>query len=69
MRHSEQVRLMKQLCAHLDAGTNVDAGGLRQLDPSVYTDQPGLSESETSSFYQPLNALACPVTCLRPARF
>ena len=50
MRHSEQIRLMKQLCAHLDAGTNVDAGGLRQLDPSVYTD-PARAERERNEFF------------------
>ena len=41
---------MKQLCAHLDAGTNVDAGGLRQLDPSVYTD-PARAERERNEFF------------------
>lgn len=38
MRHDEQVRLIKQLCAHLDAGTTVDAGGLRRLPTTDYTD-------------------------------
>ncbi len=38
MRRDEQVRLIKELCARLDSGTNVDAGGLRRLDPTVYTD-------------------------------
>ena len=38
VRHDEQVRLIKQLCAHLDAGTNVDAGGLRRSPTSTYTD-------------------------------
>ncbi len=38
MRHDEQVRLMKQLCAHLDAGTNVDAGGLRAQPTATFTD-------------------------------
>jgi len=38
MHHDEQVRLIKQLCAHLDAGTNVDAGSVRRLSTSVYTD-------------------------------
>ncbi len=38
MRHDEQVRLIKQLCAHLDAGTNVDAGGLRRNPTNAYTD-------------------------------
>ncbi len=38
MRHEVQVRLIKQLLAHLDAGTNVDAGGVRVQDTSVFTD-------------------------------
>lgn len=38
MRHSEQVRIIKQLCAHLDAGTTVDAGGLRVMPTSSYVD-------------------------------
>jgi phenylpropionate dioxygenase-like ring-hydroxylating dioxygenase large terminal subunit len=50
MRHDEQVRLIKQLCAHLDAGTNVDAGGLRRLDPSAYTD-PDIAERERNEFF------------------
>jgi phenylpropionate dioxygenase-like ring-hydroxylating dioxygenase large terminal subunit len=50
MRHSEQVLLMKQLLAHLDAGTNVDAGGLMLLDTSVYTD-PERAERERREFF------------------
>ena len=38
MRHDEQVRLIKQLCAHLDGDTNVDAGGLRRSPTATYTD-------------------------------
>jgi phenylpropionate dioxygenase-like ring-hydroxylating dioxygenase large terminal subunit len=38
MRHDEQVRLIKELCARLDDGTNVDAGGLRRNPTSSYTD-------------------------------
>ena len=41
---------MKQLLAHLDAGTNVDAGGLRLLDTSVYTD-PERAERERVEFF------------------
>ena len=41
---------MKQLLAHLDAGTNVDAGGLRLLDTSVYTD-PERAERERREFF------------------
>ena len=51
MRHEEQVRLIKQLCAHLDAGTNVDAGGLRRLETSAYTD-PGIAEREWTEWFQ-----------------
>ena len=45
MRHEEQVRLIKQLETHLDAGTNVDAGGLMRNPTSVYMD-PELAERE-----------------------
>jgi len=38
MQHDEQVRLTKELIAHLDAGTNVDAGGLIPQSTSTYTD-------------------------------
>ena len=51
MRHDEQVRLIKQLCAHLDAGTTVDAGGLRLQPTSVYTD-PELAELEQVEFFR-----------------
>ncbi len=50
MRHDEQVRLMKQLCAHLDAGTNVDAGGLRAQPTSTFTD-PVQAERERKEFF------------------
>jgi phenylpropionate dioxygenase-like ring-hydroxylating dioxygenase large terminal subunit len=50
MRHDEQVRLIKQLCAHLDAGTSVDAGGLRRLPTSDYTD-PSLADRERNEFF------------------
>ena len=50
MRHDEQVRLIKELCARLDSGTNVDAGGLRRLDPTVYTDT-ARAERERSEFF------------------
>jgi len=50
MRHDEQVRLIKELCARLDAGTNVDAGGLRRLPTSDYTDR-DLAEREWSTFF------------------
>ncbi len=50
MRHDEQVRLIKQLCAHLDADTTVDAGGLRRLPTTDYTD-PVLAERERVEFF------------------
>ena len=50
MRHDEQVRLIKQLCAHLDAGTNVDAGGLRRLPTTDYVD-PVLAGREWQEFF------------------
>ena len=50
MRRDEQVRLIKELCARLDSGTNVDAGGLRRLDPSVYTDA-ARAERERVEFF------------------
>ena len=50
MRHDEQVKLVKELCARLDSGTNVDAGTLRRLDPAVYTD-PERAERERAEFF------------------
>jgi len=51
MRHDEQVRLMKQLLAHLDGDTNVDAGSVRHLDTTVYTD-PATADLERQRFFQ-----------------
>lgn len=39
MRHEVQVQLIKQLIERLDAGSNVDAGGLRRQATSTYTDR------------------------------
>ena len=50
MRHEEQVRLIKQLCAHLDAGTTEDAGGFRRLPTATYTDS-ARSEREWNEFF------------------
>ncbi len=50
MRHDEQVLLIKQLCARLDAGTNVDAGGLRKLPTACFTD-PALAEREWREWF------------------
>ena len=37
MRHDEQVRVIKGLMAHLDQGTNVDAGVIRRVEVGDYT--------------------------------
>ena len=37
MRHEEQRKVISGLLAHLDAGTNVDAGGMPHNPTSVYT--------------------------------
>jgi phenylpropionate dioxygenase-like ring-hydroxylating dioxygenase large terminal subunit len=37
MRRDEQVRVIKGLMAHLDQGTNVDAGVIRRIEVSDYT--------------------------------
>ena len=50
MRHDEQVRLIKELCAQLDAGTTVDAGGLRRLPTSDYTDADRAAREWTEFF-------------------
>jgi hypothetical protein len=49
MRHDEQVRLIKQMCAHIDGDTNVDAGGMRRMPTSAYTD-PEIAERERNEF-------------------
>lgn len=51
MRHEEQVRLIKELIACLDAGTTVDAGGLRRLETTAYTDL-ALAEQEMQEFFR-----------------
>jgi len=50
MKHAEQVRLMKQLLAHIDAGTTVDAGVIRRIPTSTYTD-PEQAEQERKRFF------------------
>lgn len=50
MRHDDQVRIIKQLLAHLDAGTNVDAGGLRTLGTDAFTD-PARAARERREFF------------------
>ena len=51
MRHDEQVRLIKELVAHLDAGTTVDAGGLRRIPTDSYTDL-ARAEQEMELFFK-----------------
>ena len=51
MEQGEQIRLLKQLMNHLDADTNVDAGGLRRNPSSVYT-CPELAERERDAFFR-----------------
>ncbi|HUW04149.1 MAG TPA: aromatic ring-hydroxylating dioxygenase subunit alpha [Acidimicrobiales bacterium] len=51
MRHDEQVRLVKELIARLDSGTNVDAGGLRKNPVEVYSD-PEIAAREWHEFFE-----------------
>jgi len=51
MEKSEQVRLLKTLMGHLDAGTNVDAGGMRQNPAKVYA-CPEIAKREWEEFFQ-----------------
>jgi phenylpropionate dioxygenase-like ring-hydroxylating dioxygenase large terminal subunit len=51
MQQAEQIRVLKQLMTHLDAGTNVDAGGIRRNPSRVYTD-PELAEQEWQRFFR-----------------
>ena len=51
MQHDEQVRLLKILMERLDAGTNVDAGGMRHNPTSVYID-PRLAQQEWELFFR-----------------
>lgn len=50
MRHDVQVRLVEEMLARLDAGVNVDAGGLRRNPTSVYVD-PELAARERAAFF------------------
>ena len=50
MDHAEQVTQIKTLMARLDAGTTVDAGGLRRNPTRVYTD-PDLAAREREAFF------------------
>jgi phenylpropionate dioxygenase-like ring-hydroxylating dioxygenase large terminal subunit len=50
MHQAEQIRVLKTLIERLDAGTNVDAGGLQRLPTSSYTD-PDIVERELNEFF------------------
>ncbi|MEY3166467.1 MAG: hypothetical protein RLZZ343_270, partial [Actinomycetota bacterium] len=50
MRHNEQVRLIKQLCAQIDSGNTVDAGGVARMSTTAYTD-PVIAEREWQEFF------------------
>jgi len=50
VRHDVQVRLIEEMLARLDAGVNVDAGGLRRNPTWVYVD-PDLAARERASFF------------------
>ena len=51
MQRSEQIAQVKVLLAHLDAGVNVDAGGIRLNPTDSYTD-PEIARKERSLFFQ-----------------
>jgi phenylpropionate dioxygenase-like ring-hydroxylating dioxygenase large terminal subunit len=50
VRHGEQVRLIEEMLGRLDAGTNVDAGGVRRNPTEVYVDAQ-LAEQERTAFF------------------
>ena len=51
MRHDVQVRLIEEMLERLDAGTNIDEGGIRRNPTSAYTD-PDLAAREWDSFFR-----------------
>jgi phenylpropionate dioxygenase-like ring-hydroxylating dioxygenase large terminal subunit len=51
MEKAEQIRVLKQLLAHIDGGTNVDAGGIRRNPSTVYT-CPDLAQREWEGFFR-----------------
>jgi phenylpropionate dioxygenase-like ring-hydroxylating dioxygenase large terminal subunit len=50
MRHEVQVQLIEEMLARLDAGVNVDAGGLRRNPTRVYV-APELAARERAAFF------------------
>ena len=51
MEKREQIRLLKELMAHLDEDTNVDAGGMRRNPTEVYV-SPVLAKKEWDHFFR-----------------
>jgi hypothetical protein len=51
MEKAQQIKLLKELMQHLDADTNVDAGGMRRNPSDVYTCT-DLARNEWASFFQ-----------------
>ena len=51
MRQPEQIRILKELLAHIDAGTNVDAGGILHNPTSAYTST-DLAAREWQAFFR-----------------
>ena len=50
MLREEQVRLLKGLISHLDAGTNVDAKGIVENPADTYTSEERFSEEKNKFF-------------------
>ena len=51
MQHDTQIRLIEEMLTRLDAGVNIDEGGIRRNPTSVYTD-PDLAEREWNTFFR-----------------
>ncbi|MEO0963164.1 MAG: aromatic ring-hydroxylating dioxygenase subunit alpha, partial [Pseudomonadota bacterium] len=51
MERDEQIRVLKGLMAHIDAGTNVDAGGIRHNPAESYT-SPDIATREWDVFFR-----------------
>jgi nitrite reductase/ring-hydroxylating ferredoxin subunit len=51
MQHAEQIRVIRGLMAHLDNGTNVDAGTQLRNPVASYTD-PDIAQREWEAFFQ-----------------
>jgi phenylpropionate dioxygenase-like ring-hydroxylating dioxygenase large terminal subunit len=51
MKHETQVQLIEEMLGRLDAGTNVDEGGLRKNPTSSYVD-PELAKREWDTFFR-----------------